>query len=165
MSGIKHMENILFCVLLMIRNKNQVIGMQGNRFKILTIGKSRHFLPNFIKISCQKKRHLQIGKSKRLILTWSCSLYQDVTFYARILKMGNFLRRCLFFWHFHNFFTFCQNVSHFLTFSGNRSFADLYMGLFWKLRVSASHWTLNWEQKLIIWGERANQIENFSLNR
>ena len=61
MSGIKHMENILFCVLLMIRNKNQVIGMQGNRFKILTIGKCRHFLPNLIKISWQKKDISKLG--------------------------------------------------------------------------------------------------------
>ena len=144
MSGTKQMENIFFCDLLTIRNKNQIIRMQGNRFKILTIGKSRHFLPNFIKISCQKKRHLQIGKSKRLILTWSCSLYQDVTFYARILRMGNFLRRCLF-WHFHNFFTFSQSVSHFLALSGNRLYADLCMGILWKLIVPASHWMLNWE--------------------
>ena len=49
------MENILFCDLLAIRNKNQVIRIQGNRFKILTIGKSRHFWPNFIKILCKKK--------------------------------------------------------------------------------------------------------------
>ena len=49
------MENILFCDLHAIRNKNQVIRIQGNRFKILTIGKCRHFLPNLIKISWQKK--------------------------------------------------------------------------------------------------------------
>ena len=58
--------------------------------------------------------------------------------------MGNFLRRCLF-WHFHNFFTFSQSVSHFLALSGNRLYADLCMGILWKLSVSASRWTLNWE--------------------
>ena len=98
-------ENIFLCEFL-LRNNNRVHGIKGNRLKILTIGKSRHFVPNFIKISCQKKL-------KRFIFTWSCSFYQDVTFYARLFKMGNFLRDCITYHRHHIIITISLSPYHY----------------------------------------------------